>query len=359
VKESALTSKRIRRDVAARAVQGHPHGRIPYGYLREYDPHTGALARQIPDPQTAPIVAELARRVLGGEALYRLAAELNERGVPSPETVRKRRMGDTYSTWGWRPDQVRDVVASPTAAGLRMHQGKVLADVAATWEPIISSGDHALLAAKFADPERRSWTDATAKHLLTGLARCGECGGEIRRISNRGCPSYACVGRRHQHTAGTRRFCVSRRMDYVDTFVTDVIVERLAAPDMRDVFTADAGDDVQAAQRQLAELRAEHDELIALAERREVSVGAFARLEAALLPQIADAERRARPAAVPPPSRTGPSPACRHDLRNEHPLILDLAMLRTTGRRPTCWWLGCAGTAANWCRCGASAPVGS
>ena len=75
VKESALTSKRIRRDVAARAAQGRPHGRIPYGYQREYDPHTGALLRQVPDPATAPLVRELARRVLAGEALYRLAAE--------------------------------------------------------------------------------------------------------------------------------------------------------------------------------------------------------------------------------------------------------------------------------------------
>jgi DNA invertase Pin-like site-specific DNA recombinase len=338
VKESALTSRRIRRDVAARAVQGHPHGRIPYGYLREYDPHTGALVRQVPDPETASIVAELARRVLAGEALYRLAAELNERGVPSPETVRKRRMGDTESTWGWRPDQVRDVVASPTAAGLRVHQGTVLTDVTATWQPIITPSDHALLVAKFADPGRKSWTDATAKHLLTGLARCGECGGEIRRISNRGCPSYACVGRRHQHIAGTRRFCVSRRMDYVDTFVTDVVVERLAQPDLRDVFTTDTGDFVQAAQRQLAELRAEHTELIALAERREVSVTAFARLEAALLPQIADAERRARPAAVPPLIEhvAGPDAAARWEgleLEQRREVIRLLATVRIM-RRP-------------------------
>ena len=138
VKESALTSKRIRRDVAARAAQGRPHGRIPYGYQREYDPHTGALLRQVPDPATAPIVRELARRVLAGEALYRLAAELNARGVPSPETVRRRRQGDMESTWDWRPDQVRDVVASPAAAGLRAHQGRVLRDVTASWEPIIS-----------------------------------------------------------------------------------------------------------------------------------------------------------------------------------------------------------------------------
>ena len=64
VRESAMTSKRIRRDVAARARDGLPHGRIPYGYQREYDPKTRALIRQYPDPATSEIVRELARRVL-------------------------------------------------------------------------------------------------------------------------------------------------------------------------------------------------------------------------------------------------------------------------------------------------------
>ena len=95
VRESAMNSKRICRDVAARAAQGLPHGKIPYGYRRVYDSRTRALIRQEPDPETAPIVQELARRILAGEAFYALTNELNARGVPSPETIRMRRLGNT------------------------------------------------------------------------------------------------------------------------------------------------------------------------------------------------------------------------------------------------------------------------
>ena len=85
-------------------------------------------------------------------------------------------------------------------------------------------------------------------------------------------------------------------MDYVDTFVTDVILARLGEPDLRNVFTVDSGDDVQAAQRELAELRAEHTELIALAERREVSVTGW-------LPAFAARVTRRRRGGVRSPGR--------------------------------------------------------
>ena len=85
VRESAMNSKRIRRDVAARAAQGLPHGKIPYGYRRIYDSRTRALIRQEPDPETAPIVQELARRTLAGEAFYALTIELTPAAYPAPK----------------------------------------------------------------------------------------------------------------------------------------------------------------------------------------------------------------------------------------------------------------------------------
>jgi site-specific DNA recombinase len=155
------------------------------------------------------------------------------------------------------------------------------------------------LRAKLTDPKRRSWTDASAKHLLTGLAVCGECGGEVRRISNRGCESYACVGHRHGPAGDGRRFCVARRMDLVDRFVTDVIVARLSAPDLLDVWTADRGDDVQAAQCEMDALSAELDELRAAKKARRISLASFLEFEPEIIARLGDAERRARPVALP------------------------------------------------------------
>jgi len=291
VRESAMTSNRILRDVAARAAAGLPHGKIPYGYRRLYDEHTRALIRQEPDPDTADIVRALVRRVLAGEAFYSLARELNDAEVPSPETVRMRRLGDTDSSWQWREDQVRDVVLSPAAAGLRVHQGKVLPGVVAAWRPIISAHDRKLLVAKLTDPKRRSWVDASVKHLLAGLARCGVCGSPmVRRINRQRYGNYMCSG----------AFCVARKQEWVDLYVEDVIIERLEQPDVLDVFARDDTDDVQAAQRDVAELRAELAELRAAKRAGRISLASFLEFEPDTLAKIADAERRATPAGVPP-----------------------------------------------------------
>lgn len=293
VRESAMTSKRIRRDVAARAAQGLPHGKIPYGYIREYDTRTRALVRQVRDPDTAPIVEKLAHEVLAGRSLYRLADELNDAGVPSPETVRARRNGDEESSWVWTPEQVRDVVLSPAAAGFRVHQGKILEGVKAAWKPIITAHEYPLLKAKLTDPDRRTWTDASAKHLLAGLAVCGECGSKMRRVKNRGCPSYACWG-------GKGTGCTSRKQEWVDTFVQDVIVERLKRPDLVSVFVRDDADEVERAQLELAASRAELNELRAAKKTGRISLTSFLEFEPDLLAKITDAERRSVPPAVPP-----------------------------------------------------------
>jgi hypothetical protein len=339
VRESALTAKRINRDVTARAAEGLPAGRIPYGYRRTYDDYTHAVIAQEPCPTTGPIVRELARRVLAGEALYRLARDMTTRGVPSPETWRHHRQGDTEFHRPWRPDHVRDVVLSPSAAGLRVHRAGKPDEliVPGKWEALISADDHRALRAKLTDPTRRSWTDASAKHLLTGLAVCGECGGEIRRISNRGCESYACVGHRHSPVGEGPRFCVARRMDLVDRFVTDVIVARLSAPDLLDVWTADQGDDMQAAQREVQVLSAELDELRAAKKARRISLASFLEFEPDIMDRLGEAERRARPVAVPSliTEAAGPDAAARWErleLEQRRAVIRLLATVRIMRR---------------------------
>jgi site-specific DNA recombinase len=244
-------------------------------------------------------VQELTRRVLAGESMYALTNELNARGVPSPETVRMRRLGDIDSFWLWRQDQVRDVILSPAVAGKRVHQGKVLEGVRAAWPPIVSPHDHALLVQKLRDPARRSWVDASVKHLFVGLARCGVCGSPLRRTINRKrYGNYSCMG-------GKGTFCVSRKQEWLDTYVTDVIIERLSQPDALDVFAADETDDVQAAQRELAALRAELTELRMAKKTGRISLTSFLEFEPDLLTKIDDARQRSAAAAGVPPLLVG------------------------------------------------------
>src|SRR3954469_6987933 len=83
-RESDETRKRVLRAVRANADKGRPHGKLLYGYRREYDPATREFIEQTPDPDTAPIVQEAARRVLNGETPYAVAQDFNRRGIKPP-----------------------------------------------------------------------------------------------------------------------------------------------------------------------------------------------------------------------------------------------------------------------------------
>lgn len=76
--------------------------------------------------------------------------------------------------------------------------------------------------------------------------------------------------------------------------MTELVIERLERPDWRAAFaTGDDGRTAEAA-AEAAGLKARLDSFTDAAAAGEVSPASLARIEATLLPQIADAERRAR-----------------------------------------------------------------
>src|SRR5262245_36713518 len=60
--ESAKISTRVRRAVDRDAAAGKPHGPVPYGYRRLYDPVTRRYAGQEPEPSEAAVIRELFER---------------------------------------------------------------------------------------------------------------------------------------------------------------------------------------------------------------------------------------------------------------------------------------------------------
>lgn len=268
--ESEETSERVARTVRAQAVAGLPHGRVPFGYRREYDSATGVLLRQVPHEETAPYIKEMARRVLSGEALYSIARDLNDRAVPTP-TGRP-----------WDLNRIRQILLNPTIAGQRVFRGEVIGPAA--WEPIISPDTLAQLSAKLRDPKRRTYVDGSVKHLLVGIARCGVCEAKVKRIKNRGTPSYAC----------SASFCVSRKITLVDEFVEGVVIERLSRPDAVDLLSEDRTGEVAAAHEEAAGLRARLAGFYDSAAEGKLTPMALARIESKLIPQIEAAEKRAR-----------------------------------------------------------------
>lgn len=280
VRESGVTRKRVLRAVRANAEKGTPHGRVLYGYRRQYHPTTREPIGQVPDETTAPVVREAASRVAAGETPYAVAQDFNRRGIPTPTGKPGAR---------WDLTQIKRLCVNPGYAGLRVHQGKVVGE--ASWSPILEPATHHALVARLGDPKRRTVRDSAIRHLLSGVALCGVCGGRVRVQKNRGFQAYLCIDGFH----------VSRRQDLVDELVETVAVARLRQPDLLELMRAEEDDETVAAA--LAEAREKRGRLTGFydaAAAGDLTPAALGRIEARLLPEITAAEKRAQRAALSP-----------------------------------------------------------
>ena len=284
-KEVERTRKRVRRDLAANAEAGRPHGKLAYGYRIVRDERTGRALERVPDPETAPIVREIADRVLSGEPLRAIATDLNRRGIPAPRPKRKGpRKGEAAP---WIGPTVRSLIKSPTYAGLRTVRGVVIRE--GTWPAILTREQHERINALFADPKRCTQRGSEPVWLLSFIALCGECGSHIVRIKAAGRGNYICGG----------KFCVSRTVAWLEPLVSEAVIQRLESPDV--VALLARGDkDASAAYDEARALRERLDAFVDQAADGELSPAALARIEARLRPQIAAAERRARASIASP-----------------------------------------------------------
>jgi site-specific DNA recombinase len=183
---------------------------------------------------------------------------------------------------------VKRLCVNPGYAGKRTHRGKVIGP--ASWPPILDETTHLALVAKLGDPARRSQRDSAVKHLLSGIAVCGVCGGRLRVQKNRGFLAYPCVDGFH----------VSRRETDTDEYVTEVVLCRLERPDLADAFTDATNAKTAAALAEAREKRARLEGFYDTAAAGELTPAALARIEARLLPEIEAADRRARAAVTSP-----------------------------------------------------------
>ncbi len=177
---------------------------------------------------------------------------------------------------------MRRVCVSPTYIAKRTHKGQVVGD--GQWPPILDEQTHYACVGRLTDPRRRSNEGRGARHLLSGLARCGVCGGPLVVQKNRGHLAYLC----------REGFHVSRKQDHVDDFVTRVILARLARPDLLELLTGGQGDvEATAAAVEAAEKQVRLDGFYDAAAAGELTPAALARIEAKLIPEIENARRRA------------------------------------------------------------------
>jgi site-specific DNA recombinase len=206
-KESDDKSRRIRRKHEELAVNGKLSGggSRPYGYDDD---------RKTLRPAEAAIVRECARRFLAGESIRAIAADLNERAIP------------TVSGGGWSPQTLRRMLGSARIAGQREHKGEIVAT--AEWKAIIKPSDSAKIRAKLADPERRTNRSAR-RYLLTRLLKCGHCGEYlVSRPRSDGQRRYVCAS--GPGFSGCGHLYITA--DEVEAWVLDACFYRLDSPEL-------------------------------------------------------------------------------------------------------------------------------
>ncbi len=162
--ESGKSSVRLKRKKRARAKEGYYNGGSrPYGYRKPEGGATGTL--EVAESEAA-IIRELVERLLAGEMVMPLVAELNDRKVPTAAGGR------------WWPTTVMKLVTSPRIKGVRSHLGT---EYPATWPAIISPEEFERLQVVLSDNMRQLNTGrryTRRSYLLTGLIECGALGAD-------------------------------------------------------------------------------------------------------------------------------------------------------------------------------------
>ncbi|MCP3800307.1 recombinase family protein [Allokutzneria sp. A3M-2-11 16] len=258
-----------------------------YRHEREWN---GLLAKL--DPAEQDVARTVAARGQAGDTPRAIARDLNREKVPYLFPSK------------WDETKVKNIMLSRPAAGLRQHHGDVLmtkvvdesgAEVMVPskvqWKEIISPDDHAILSARYNDPNRYRNKDGTrVKWWWSGIALCGECESPMTRSARQG-GRYLCRAGR----------CVSRDQDLLDAWLTEQALLMLERTDAAKLFRLDADlSESQSALQEAKQLRAELDGWRQDAIAGRVTRASFIEIEAGLTRRIEQAEERAQRATLPP-----------------------------------------------------------
>ena len=192
--EARRISRRVRTGMDRNVREGRTHGRVPFGYTRRYeyerdeDGKRQRVVIQELHPVQSLVVEEIYTRIRAGESLKSIARDLNARHILSNKGTE------------WTEFKVRLLALRALYMGKRIHNetpGKfiipgqtVLTD--AQWPAIVDETLFWIVYNKLTDPSRLTHKPGGAKHLLSLIARCGECGGPLQARYDSGQWKYNC-----------------------------------------------------------------------------------------------------------------------------------------------------------------------
>jgi len=236
--ESGRKSARVKQKMLQNAQMGKPNpgGARPYGY--ENDKITLREAE-------AQVIRDLALRYIAGESINTLARWLNREGVPVPGRAA-----------AWQVETLRPILTSARIAGIREYEGEEVGP--AVWPAIISPEERQQLLAVREAKSRGRGTKKN-RYLLSGLLRCGRCGGILFHSGPSNLRRYQCMLATDDSTCG-RMYINALR---IEGWAAAVAITRLDASGMASLLGARIADDdrhtvqlaeVMRAERALTEL---------------------------------------------------------------------------------------------------------
>ncbi|MFI9174893.1 recombinase family protein [Streptomyces lincolnensis] len=251
--ESEVKSERVARVALERAEEGRANGKVAYGWRRvyEYDEAGRVIGfHDVEHEEQAPLVREIVKRLLAGDSVLAVTADLNRRGIPAPgagQKRKKRAVGQPDDGSRWNKTSVKKIALRKANVRLRTHHG---VDYPATWPALISDEQHARITELFETRAGSGERPGQRVHLLSWgeVATCGECKGQIRVAlrgnAKRGArkPTYIC------DDSG----CVGRNKEALDKHIEAVTVGVLSDPSAADVFKGDQSGAMAALERAAA-----------------------------------------------------------------------------------------------------------
>lgn len=289
--ESGKMSKRLRRAQAANAAAGRPNGPVPYGYQRRYDPVTRLLVAQEPHPDRAPVVRELYGRLLAGHSMRSIAADFNRQGIRNAS-------GRPFTS-----SHLRSIATTPAYAGYRVHvpdRGPArpptsvawATRVPAVWPALVEEPTWLAVQRLLESAGRRERRPGRGVHLLSTIARCGECGGVLGVRYYNGVLRYRC----------RPRTCVTVDQEPLDTLATELMLDFLADPEAFEMLASAAArehEELERVRAELGPLRARLDELADAVAAGEMSARLAGRAEAEIQRQVNALEKQERALVAP------------------------------------------------------------
>ncbi|WP_341230106.1 recombinase family protein [Nocardioides salarius] len=266
--ESASKSRRVKRKQEQNAAAGLPHrgSTRPFGYEPDH-----ITIRE----DEAQVYRRLVERFLAGESYRSLAAWLDSEQVP------------TVRGGGWMSTTVRGLLINPRYAGLLVRHQQVVG--LGVWEGIISEDQHRQVLAKIAE-RSSSGRRAPQRYLLSGLCRCGRCGGKLFSAARGETRRYECrKGPDHKGCGGLTVTALR-----VELLVVDQVLYRLDTPELADTLAGRASADAQAAEwsRVVDQATVQLEELAAAYGQGQIMMGEWMVAKKPITARLEQAQRQ-------------------------------------------------------------------